>query len=283
MKTLKYRSAIATITVAALSVFLFTACEKESDSPNAGNADRLSKFKRLTFSTGSATATTNSGSGTFIGGGSLTFTPPSDGGNTFSAAKADDVTFSSGSDDRMFTDPRSTGPAFGISTSFGTGGGDFTVDGSNFDLEFGLCAESNFLGFGLTPGEDTSGNTETLKVFIGIDGEFDETIANDTSGSVPIDHIVYILSYGESTTIAPYFAFDEGNLSGHAFGFLIQFDEGSEGTIYWLTDGDINISGEGVSISNGALGIFDSNDGIVGQENIPFSADFECISYSEEE
>lgn len=68
MKTMKYRSVFGTLCVAALSVFLFTACEKESDSVNGSptKADRLSKFKSLVFSgsgTGGATSST-SGSGT---------------------------------------------------------------------------------------------------------------------------------------------------------------------------------------------------------------------------
>lgn len=288
MKTLKYRSVFGIMTTVALSVFLFTACEKESDEYGTPQkTDRLSKFKRLTFSGSTATTTSNSGSGTFIGNNNnISFSSSMNSTGSFASSSSSSTQFAEpGSGDKMFTDPRANVPAFQVNALFGTGGGDFTVDGENYDLEFGLCATTNFLGFGLSPGFDTSSAEENLKVFIGIDGDFDESFdANDTTATFPINHIVYLFSYGQATQVGSFFDFDGGSLSGKTFGFIVAFNEGSEGNIFWLTEGDVSLSEDGVSISNGMVGYYNPDIMEVDETNTaPFSADFDCISFDMEE
>lgn len=286
MKTLKYRSILASTMVAALSVFLFTSCEKESDNlaaaPEDGN--RLEKFARLQFSGAAGGSTSNSGSGTFIGNGNnVQYTDADAGSIEFVPENAADQ-------QRGFTDPMSTGPEFSIFSSVGSGGGSVTLDGKDYDLDFGFCADVDFLGF--TPGsgssDSSSGSSSDLNIFIGISGDF----VMGESESSGLDLILYAFSYNGATDLGSFEDFEGGEAENAAFVIAVAFEEdgheghGGEPTFYFATDGSLSFAGEEVIISGAEMmkiemgdNDHDHGDG----ESVDMSANLECIKYSGEE
>tara|TARA_B100000965_G_C19590878_1_gene757921 strand:- start:484 stop:1314 length:831 start_codon:yes stop_codon:yes gene_type:complete len=275
MKTLKYRSAFASIAVAALSVFLFTACEKDTDSPvQEKESDRLAKFSRLVFS--GATSATESGGGTFSGGGgSINFSAAGGGGATFAEAGGEAQVFASiEGNGQVFTDPMSTGPVFGISGLLGTGGGSFTVNGETEDLIFGYCASQPVGGNTSLPD-----STSDVKVFVGIAGDWLNE-SNDLT-------FIYVISYNNSTKIGSFYDYNDWIIGTplDAYVVVVRFEEDEMGQsqqyTYFGTEGNISFGSSSVSISNATLVKIENDD--LTQDEVDFSAEFDCIEYNEPE
>lgn len=275
MKTMKYRSILATITAVALSVFLFTSCEKESDNPGSSNGDRLEKFKRLQFSTASTSSTTNSGSGTFVGNGNNVSFVSTDG------PKANFTPASSGNSNG-FTDPKSTGTSFIVDQSFGFGGGSVTIDGKEIDLDFAFCAEADFLG--VFNSNDTTENENELNLFVGISGDF----SLDSSSSDGIDLILYVFSYNGGSEIGNFLDFESGEFDEGAFVIAVAYEEDEQGNreqiLYFGTEGSVIFDGSNVLLSTvEMMKVEEGNDGhSLGSETATLDAALECITYEEE-
>ncbi len=272
MKTLKYRSIFTGLTAVAMSVFLFTACEKDTDSPSdsASQGDRLEKFSRLTFS--GTSSSTNSGSGTFIGGSSnVSFVSPGGGSLNFVEASASSSSFAHVSSGSVFTDPRSTGPAFGISGTLGLGGGTFTANGETYELDFGYCASQPIGGNTSLP--DTTGN---VKIFVGIEGAWQDSNAEQDLT------FIYIISYDDATEIASFEEYNGDGFVGGAFIVVVRFeDDGGqvEQSTYFGTEGSISFSGSNVDVTGAKLQKVVNND-LDPMEEVDFSADIECVEFN---
>ncbi|MEX2379352.1 MAG: hypothetical protein WD530_01305 [Vicingaceae bacterium] len=241
MKTLKYRSVLGALATAALSVFLFTACEKESDGYNTPQKpDRLSKFKSLTYTVNSSTVN-NSASGTFIGNKSnITFTAPGASGNS-------EVQFTQASgNDNGFTDPMSTESSFVISNGFTLGGGTVSIDGKSYEIDLGFCASSDF--FGLNEGEFGE-ETEGLELFIGISGNFDFDEFEGDTAEMPFDMLLFAFSINGGNNIGSFHDFESGDINSGAFVTAFVFNE-NEAKYYFSTAGSVDFAGTNVSLSN---------------------------------
>lgn len=288
MKTLKYRSAFAGLMVATLSVFLFTACEKESDGEPIPPKSRLEKFLRLTFSSGStSTSTSSTSSGTFTGGGgSLTYTPPTGGSNaSFTSTE---------SDGPAYTDPKSRGNTFSVNSSFGEGGGSFSIDGKEYKLALAFCSDAIFGPVGFSVGDTASES----KLFVGIatnDGELDFSGLGDAgnadqSGNFPIDALVYVWSFGGSSDIGSFDSFENDDRLRGSFVFVVDYPEtydpdqmGDPWKFYFATSGSASFDGDNVLLAGVELQEIDlNNDGKKGK-TVDLLADFSCIAAPEEE
>jgi hypothetical protein len=243
MKTLKYRSAFVGIFAATLSVFLFTACEKDTDNYGVQNENRLEKFKRLTFSSGSTSSSTSStSSGTFTGsGGNISYTPPSGGGNTFAPTSGGG---------NGFTDPMSNSNSFSVGSALTSGGGTVTLDGKSYELDFGLCVDSDLFGIA----EGPSGENLELEAFIGVSGDFDiSMVGDDESDDFGFDLLFYAFSYNGGSQIGDFDSFEgNGEIGKAAFVIAVKFAPGEDedGTLYFATEGSINFSGSNVVASS---------------------------------
>lgn len=288
MKTMKYRSIFAAFTAVALSVFLFTSCEKESDG-EAERGNRLEKFKRLQFSTGSASSSTNSGSGTFIGNGSnISYVPPGGAGSAqFAPAPSGNA--------NGFTNPNSTGTNFVVDRSFGEGGGSVTIDGERYDMDFAFCAEADFLGF-FDNGSDSSssgnGDGPELNLFVGIAGEFSFDGADSSSSDGPgLDLVLYAFSYNGGQQISSFDTF-EGDLGKRfkgAFIIAVAFGENEQGeteeAFYFATGGSLAFSGSEVLMSGVTMTkveIGSESNGLTG-ETANLAANLTCVQAPIEE
>lgn len=280
MKTMKYRSIFAAFTAVALSVFLFTSCEKESGDAEIYKPNRLEKFKRLKFTSGSASTSTNSGTGTFIGNGSssISYVPPGDGGSAQFAPV-------SAGNNNGFTNPNSAGPNFVVERSFGQGGGSVTIDGDRYDMDFAFCAEADFFGFFGDEGDSTSndGDGPDLNMFIGIAGNFSfDSLSNSDLG---LDLILYVFSYNGGATVGTFDDFEDDlsdNFKG-AFIIGVAFEEDENGdkqeAFYFGTQGSVAFAGEevlmsGVKLAKVELG---SNSNSLTNEEVNMSADLTCV------
>lgn len=251
MKTMKYRSVFGTLCAAALSVFLFTACEKESDGISGStNKDRLEKFKRLQFTGSGAETSTSStgGSGTFSGTGSssISYTPPTGGNGPGNGATWAPTT----PNEAEFTDPMSTGPVFAVSTPFSSGGGAVTFGNKSYDLNFGFCASSDIFG-SFSP--DSANSESDLEVFIGVSGDFDISMAGeDEPDDLGIGLILYVFSYGGSSQIGSFENFEEGSAENSAFVMVVEFEPGEDedAVIHFAKSGTVDFSGSTVTLSN---------------------------------
>ena len=274
MKTMKYRSILATITAVALSVFLFTSCEKESDNPGSSNGDRLEKFKRLQFSTASTSSTTNSGSGTFVGNGNNVSFVSTDG------PKANFTPASSGNSNG-FTNPRSTGSSFIVDQSFGFGGGTVNLDGKDIELDFAFCADADIFG-SAGAFEDS---TKELNVFIGISGDF----VNASEGTDALDLILYVFSYNGGSEIGNFLDFTEGDFDEGAFVIAASNEEDEQGkkklVLYFATEGSVIFDNGSVLLSSvELLKIEEGQDGnSLSSETATLDAELECATYDDEE
>ncbi|MEQ8625035.1 MAG: hypothetical protein RJQ00_11120 [Vicingaceae bacterium] len=282
MKTMKYRSVFSVLCTAALSVFLFTSCEKESDNVGgSGDGDRLEKFKRLEFtgSGGGATgsSTSSSGSGTFIGGGggNISYIPPSGAGNSSQFAP----TVQGGGE---FTDPMSTSSTFAVSTPFSIGGGSFTLGSQTYQMDFGFCASSDLFDAIDSPGDDE----DEVEIFIGVSGDFDiDGGTDDELDDLGIDLLLYVISYNGGSSIGDFTSFEgEGNLSNSAFVLAItNFDGDEDGDVYFANAGNVNFGGSTVSLSG--LNMIKVEEGlqgenILGSTRVRASGALECGSFS---
>lgn len=272
MKTMKYRSIFAGLTVVAMSVFLFTACEKDTDNDiaSAPEGDKLEKFSRLTFS--GTTSSTNSGSGTFIGNsGSLSFTSADGGGLSFAEAGSSANAFANIESGNMFTDPMSFGPSFGISGSLGVGGGSVTFGNESRDLAFGYCASQPIGGNTTLPD-----SVADVNIFVGIVGDWQDPDEDELA-------FLYVISFDGSSTIGDfdsYYSYDPLTSSLDAYVILVTFnDDQSSTTTYFGTEGNISFSDNNVDISNATL--VEIVDGDLSQNTVDFSADIECVEYNE--
>lgn len=277
MKTLKYRSIFTGITAVAMSVFLFTACEKDTDAElvSAPQGDRLEKFSRLTFS--GTTSSTNSGSGTFIGNsGSFNFTSADGGGLSFAEAGASSNAFSNIESGNVFTDPMSFGPSFGISGNLGLGGGTATFNGESRDFLFGYCASQPIGGNTTLP--DT---VSDVNIFVGIIGDWQDPDASDVS-------FLYVISYDGSSTIGDFGSYSEYDPSVddlESYVILVNFEDDNGTTVQktWFgTEGDINFGENTVDITNATL-VEVLNGDLNTSNTADFSANIECVSYNESE
>jgi hypothetical protein len=277
MKTLKYRSVLGVLTTAALSVFLFTACEKESDNTPT-KPDRLSKFKSLVYSGGSASTTANSGSGTFLGNNSnITFIPPGGAGSS-------EVEFApAAGNDNGFTDPMSTESSFVISNGFTLGGGTVTLGNRTYDIDLGFCASSDI--FGYAPGQGGNEN-ESLDAFIGISGDFDIGNVDDTTNEMPFNMILYVFSFNGGSSIGDFINFENGDVESGAFVLAAEFDDQYEDVkLYFSTSGSVDFAGSNVTLSGiSMVEVFDSMQGNeLGNETVSLQAFLECGSFDPEE
>jgi len=289
MKTMKYRSIFAAFTAVALSVFLFTSCEKESDG-EAEKSNRIEKFKRLQFSTGSASSSTNSGSGTFIGNGSnISYVPP---GNASSAQFAPAPSGNANG----FTNPNSTGTNFVVDRSFGEGGGTVTIDGERYDMDFAFCAEADFLGFFDDEEDSTSsgsGDGPDVNIFVGIAGEFSFDSDSSSSDGPELDLVLYAFSYNGGQNISGFDTF-EGDLSSRfkgAFIIAVAYEENefgdSEAVFYFATQGSLAFSGSevlmsGVRMTKVDMGSNGDANGLSG-DMVNLAANLTCVQAPLEE
>lgn len=283
MKTLKYRSIFGALATAALSVFLFTACEKESDGYGTPQKpDRLSKFKRLVFTGSSSTTTTNSGSGTFIGNNnSINFTAPDNGGGT------EFVPASAAASENEFTDPRSTGSSFVVNNSFTLGGGTVTLGSNSYNIDVGFCASSDVFGQidGLGGGEQGA----EIDMFIGVSGDFSFGSFESDTGEVddmPINLLLYAFSINGSNRIGDFAEFQEETVGKGAFVVAVEFNEKEESAaMYFSTSGSVDFTGSNVSLSGVKMAKIE--EGEFGDELsstvVNLSAYLECGSYEFEE
>lgn len=278
MKTLKYRSAFAGLMVAALSVFLFTACEKDSDGDApASKPSVLEKFQRLTFNSGStSTSTSSTSSGTFTGGGgSISYTPPSGGNSTFTSAEDQGP---------AFTDPMTKGNSFDITGGLGVGGGSITVDGEKIDLLFGLCADEDFTGGFSLP------DTNNVKLFLGIGGDFDsddpsEIFAGQSSNPADagVEIFFYIFSYNGGSDLGSFDLFEgnDGEVDKAAFILAVTFgkDENGDPTsdTWFGTKGSATFAGSQVFLSGVEMTKL-GNMGL-GDETASLSGNLTCASF----
>ena len=266
MKTLKYRSIISGFTAVALSVFLFTACEKESDNGmEIANGDKFEKFSRLTFNETSSNA--NSGTGTFNGGS----------GNVFSGANGASLTFTEGNSEanfadikpgNFFTDPMSTGPAFGLAGAIGNGGGTFTVGGTKYDYDFGFCASQPIGGHTSLP------DTNDVNIFVGIQG--------DWQGDDVDMHFVYVISYNDATKIGSFDSYEGSGAPLEAYVVVVQFVDDGQGSsdlyTYFGTSGSISYDGSNVSLTGVKLQEIVS--GQLDPTEFDFSSEIECVAFN---
>lgn len=281
MKNLKYRSIFGALATAALSVFLFTACEKESDGYGTPQKpDRLSKFKALTYTGSNSTTTSNTGSGTFLGNNSnISFVPP--GGATGSETQ-----FAPASgNDNGFTDPMSTESSFVISNGFSFGGGTVSLGGKSYTIDLGFCASSDVFGF--SPGQGGSSNEE-LDVFIGVSGNFDIGQLEDDSEEFPVDLILYVFSYNGGKSIGSFTDFEGGEAGNGAFVIAVEFDKvHQDGKLYFSTSGSVDFAGSSVTLSSIQMAeILESIEGDeLGNKSVPLQAFLECgsLNFDEEE
>lgn len=279
MKNLKYRSVLGAIATVTLSVFLFTSCEKESEGTPT-KPDRLSKFKSLVYSGGSASTTVNSGSGTFLGNNSnITFTAP--GGS----ANSETQFAPAAENDNGFTDPMSTESSFVISNGFTLGGGTVTLGNRTYDIDLGFCASSDI--FGYAPGQ--GGNeSESLDAFIGISGDFDlDNLEEDTTNEMPFNMILYVFSFNGGSNIGDFTDFEGGEVDKGAFVLAAEFDDQYEEVkLYFSTAGSVDFAGSNVTLSGiSMVEVFDSMQGgnELGNETVPLQAFLECGSLSFDE
>lgn len=275
MKTLKYRSAFAGIMVAALSVFLFTACEKESDSPAAPQNSKLEKFKRLTFSGGNSTSTTSTSSGTFTGGGgSVSFSGAGDGMNNSQFAPAPSGNSVS------FTDPGATGNSFNIS-SLGLGGGTVTFNGTSYNVALGICVSD---GSFVPVGSDSTqrGQEPNIRGFIGIAGDIDVDAfvrGEDEAEDLGAELTIFVFSYNGGTSIADIDELDGDNPRG-AFVFVGKTVSGPNGDkdveLYFATRGSVSFSDGSVVMSGVRMEGLDLSEGNT-LSTATMSALIECV------
>lgn len=281
MKTMKYRSVFGVLCTAALSVFLFTSCEKESDSMGGGSTgDRLEKFKRLEFtgSGGGATgsSTSSSGSGTFIGGGggNLSYVPPAGSGNGTQFAP----TVQGGGE---FTDPMSTGSSFAVSNPFSVGGGSFTLGNKTYEMDFGFCASGDF--FDVIDGPDAG--EDEVEIFIGVSGDFDLSEEFGDSVDLGLDLILYAFSYNGGTSIGDFTSFEDenGQPSNNAYVLAVtNFGSENGGEIYFAKSGKVDFGGSTVSLSGLTMvkleeGVEGGN--ILGSTSVRASGALECGTF----
>ncbi len=277
MKTMKYRSIFATLTAVALSVFLFTSCEKESDdgigTSNIG--DRFEKYKRLQFSTGSATSSTNNGSGTFIGnGGSVSYVPPGGGAAQFAP---------SAGNDRGFTDITSTGTEFAVEKPFGFGGGSITIDGESESLAFAICAEFNFL-----EGQNADTSDRDVNIFVGIGGDFEP---GDIGDNFTPDFTLFAYSYNGGSELGSFIDYSHVATDDEFEGSFLIFTMNGEddngdpkADIYFAVSGSVIFSGSEVFLNDvqlGALTQFNSSTGEYEGETVPLTGQMTCANYED--
>lgn len=273
MKTLKYRSVLGALATAVLSVFLFTACEKESDGYSTPQKpDRLSKFKSLTYTGSNSTTTSNTGSGTFLGNNSnITFTPPGGAGSS-------EAQFApAGESDNSFTDPMSTESSFVISNGITFGSGTVSLDGVSYDIDLGFCASSDI--FGITPGEGGS-ETEGLDVFIGVSGDFNLEELDDTT-EMPFNLLLFVLSYNGGSNIGSFDDFEMGEANNGAFVVAAKFDGDFEDGVklYFSTSGTVDFAGSNVTLSSISMAeVLESRNDFDLGNTVPLQGFLECGS-----
>jgi|SRR5690554_468011 len=277
MKTLKYRSIVGALGVAVLSVFLFTACEKESEGIPK-KPDRLSKFKALTFTGETASATSSAGTGTFTGTGSnnITFVPPGDDDNLLFAPALEDG--------QAFTDPRATGSGFSIASGFTLGGGTVTFEGKSYTIAFGICASSDMFGFTEDiDGSSNQGTNDDLDMFIGIAGDFN---FEDENADIedPSALLLYAFSYNGGSSIGGFNDFENGTVDNKAFVIAVKFDEDINNVgLYFATSGTVNFSGANVTMSGVKMAKVEedpSSNNFLGSRRSNLSAFLECGSFN---
>lgn len=278
MKTLKYRSVLSTLMVATLSVFLFTSCEKESDGPsNTNQADRLEKFKRLRF-----TAQNAGNSGSYVGSnGNVTYVKTTGGGSTFTQTTGTTSNF---------TDPSSTGTSFSVSTSFGAGGGSVTLDGEQYDMDFGFCASADFLD-AIPDNSDDSSSTDSddsdvnLDLFIGISGDFDLGSSDEADAEdLGLDLILYTFSYNGATEIGDFDDFGEDELDDLAFVIAVTYDDSGsdvDAKFYFATEGSVNFAGTEVILNNVKMAVVDLDESELEDMLVDMRANLECVSFED--
>jgi hypothetical protein len=225
----------------SLSVFLFTSCEKETDTISASeNKNIVEKFKRLKFQT---VPISNGGTtGNFVGftGGGLNFLPPNHSGPIQFAS----TTGSKG----LFTDPFSSAQIFGVNEMFGQGGGSFTLNGKKVALNFGFCGQDFF---GTLDNSFKDDDLDKLDVFIGVAGDF----AFDDTGSSPgIDYLLYAISYNGGTKLSSLYDLNKNEkLKDLAFVLLIEFMNEDNAKVYFSKSGNITFSGSQLTLSDISL------------------------------
>lgn len=279
MKTMKYRSVFSTICAVTLSVFLFTACEKESDNIGSVEGDRLEKFKRLKFTANEPSGSNTSGTGKFVsGGGNVTFVPASGSGNS---SQFSPIVNGGGE----FTNPMSTGSSFAVANPLSIGGGSFTLGTKTYQMDFGFCASSAL--FGAIDGPN--GNDDELEVFIGVSGDFDVSAGTGDPEDLGLDLILYVFSYNGSNNIGDFGSFDgEGDPANSAFVIAVtNFDEDG-GDIYFSKSGNVDFGGSNVSLSGLTMAkiLEDIQEGnVLGTTTVRASGALECgsISFDEED
>jgi len=270
MKTLKYRSAFVGIMAATLSVFLFTACEKESDSEPAQERSRIEKFSRLSFTTESSSGSGGSYTGN---NGSVTYTQPGASNSSFSGAEGSQPSF---------TDPRSRGNSFAVSSPFSFGGGSVNIDGTDFPLSIAICANEDLFDiFEFEEGEENEG--PEFDLFIGVAGDFE---FGPDQEELPLDLLVYAISYNGGSQLGSYESFENDDEIGEAAFVIVVEYSGNEGEPnFWFgTDGAVSFSGPDVLLAGVELSKVDLESAMGGltRETVSMTGDLSCVEAPEE-
>jgi len=274
MKTLKYRSAFVGLMAATLSVFLFTACEKDTDGPTETptKASKFDKFKRLSFSSpdnsGPSTTSSSSGDINFVqaGANNSEFISPSAGGASF-------------------TDPRSTGSSFIVPNAFQAGGGTIQFGGKSLNVAFGLCVSSDPIG--LTD-LDTEGND--FEAFVGIAGEnlslgnivsSSSDTTGDGFGETGVELVLFVFSFNGGTNLGNLEDLDSDNPRA-AFVVAFEVEDGNLGEefgegLYFGTSGSVSFGGSNVALTN--VNMVELLDDELGDESKKLSAALTCVSF----
>lgn len=260
MKNLKYSSVIPAFAAVILSVFLFTACEKDTAvNPQSNKGDIIEKFKRLKFQTVTKTKGNSSGSYASPGDGNANFVTPNSSGPSFSSVDA--------GSNNQFTDPMSSANTFAVNGNFGFGGGSFTLNGEKIDIAVGFCGTDIFGELGLSEEE-----LDEVDIFIGVAGDFD--IESNSEGE--IEYLVYAISYNGGTELSNLDEIDENNMDGLAFVMIMEFNENNF-KAYLSTGGSIAFSDTYMTLSN--VSLVDEE----GMDAGSMDAAFECVNYEFEE
>ncbi|MAY83926.1 MAG: hypothetical protein CMP59_07315 [Flavobacteriales bacterium] len=253
---------------ATLSVFLFTACEKESDSPTPNSpskASKFDKFKSLAFSDANGSGPSSSG----VSGSNINFTQAGASNNDFVSPSAGGA---------AFTNPQSTGSSFIVPNSFQAGGGTIQFGNKSLNVAFGLCASTDIFGeSGVEEGAD-------FDAFIGIAGEnlsFDGLVGGDLEDA-GVELILYVFSFNGGTAIGDLEDFDSDNPRA-AFVMAFELDGGDLGQefgegLYFGTSGSVSFGGSNVAVTNVNM-VELTEDDELGDSSKKLSAALTCVSF----